>query len=420
MRCAGCSRWDQSKAKKTKQREEIKTREYQCLQAWKKKKVFPRFQTHCDAIMKHIESNYNVSREILQEAAEQAETTTTVTTTATTTTTTTAATPATGVPTPSPKGPRNVNWAPNAFFVEGQSFTIMVPTTHKTYNETTVGRWKNGYETLTRIRDKLQRKQYNTNSLFSQGLWAIAVTSVPALALSAAQVLFPLVVMAFFHDTGLFDYEKFKPKNFVTSFPSDNTLRQHNLNQATRDTITLSEKIKNRKVHMACDKGNKKGVGHFVKVMSSWDPNNGNVDLEVSDIDASGGKSDQCARAIQSSMNKLKLVDDDNTHLLHGNCTDSGGGGALDSLADYLLNVDHLCCHEDECLVANCCIHALQLQLRNAVVTALGDGGIENVNAMQLLHTVWDLQESLDLEEWRHTLHLSSQFVAQHNPDCET
>jgi len=41
----------------------------------------------------------------------------------------------------------------------------------------------------------------------------------------------------------------------------------------------------------------------------------------------------------------------------------------------------------------------MQLMLRNSVVFALGDGGLEKVNAMQLIHSVWDLQESLDLQE---------------------
>ena len=65
-------------------------------------------------------------------------------------------------------------------------------------------------------------------------------------------------------------------------------------------------------------------------------------------------------------------------------------------------------------LIANCTIHALQLQLRNAIVAALGAGSLEKVNAMQLLHTVYGLQESLDMSEWRHTLTKSSQCVIEH------
>jgi len=69
--------------------------------------------------------------------------------------------------------------------------------------------------------------------------------------------------------------------------------------------------------------------------------------------------------------------------------------------------------------VANCCIHSLQLQLKNAVVTAPGAGSLDKVNAMQLLHSVCRLQESLDMKEWRHTLIKSSQCAAAWDPQAE-
>jgi len=359
--------------------------------------------------MSHVETNCNIDRDSLQElvdddeeAKQELETTTTNNDA-----------PPLPITTPSPKG-REINWVPNTFFVEKQSFTMMVPSTHQIYNEKDVGRWKNGYEIYKRVKEKLQRKQFNTKSLFSQSLFSIAAAAVPAMALSAAQFLFPLIVMAFFHDTGLFD--NIDLEKHIKSFPSDNTLRKHNLHQATRDTIVISRKLRHRKICMACDKGNKKGIGHFVKRSSTWDPISGSVEANTIDIDASGGKSNECALSIESSMNKLKDNDGDRSHLLFGQCTDSGGGGVLDSLADELQAKENLACGPDEHLVANCCIHGLQLQLRDAVVEALGDGGLDNVNAMQLLHTVRDLQESLDLEEWRHILCLACQFVSTYDP----
>jgi len=66
--------------------------------------------------------------------------------------------------------------------------------------------------------------------------------------------------------------------------------------------------------------------------------------------------------------------------------------------------------------VANCCVHALQLQLNNAVRAALGDGGLDKVNAMQLLHLVYNLQEAVGSKEWRHILVKSSNYVANFDP----
>jgi len=259
----------------------------------------------------------------------------------------------------------------------------------------------------------------------SQALMAITMASVPALAFSAAAYLFPLFLYAFFFDTGLFKPNLFKKRfeidDCVTSFPSDWMFRKLSMHQATRDTLQLGDKLMNKRIYIACDKGNKKGVGHFVKYLSWWDVTardaNGalRVQTQLLDIDASGGTSIDCAKAIQASMNKLKTEDGAATHHLFGQCTDSGGGGVLDSLADEMRALGLLWLHNY--LVANCTVHALQLQLQNAVMATFGAGGLDKVNATQLLHSVCALQESLDLDEWRHTLIKSSTHVTQCNPD---
>jgi len=257
----------------------------------------------------------------------------------------------------------------------------------------------------------------------SQALMAIAMSSVPALAFSAAACLFALFMCAFFCDTGLFKSNLFKKpfdiNQFVTSFPSDWMFCKLSMHQATRDTLQLGDKLTGKKTCIACDKGNKKGVGHFVKHLSWWDPAtrdvNGliKVQTQLLDIDASGGTSIECAKAIQASMNKLKTDDNAATHHLFGQCADSGGGGVLDSLADEMRALGLLWLHN--CLVANCDIHALQLQLCNAVMTTLGGGGLYKVNAMQLLHSVHASQESLDLDEWRCIPVKSSPCVSEHD-----
>jgi len=80
--------------------------------------------------------------------------------------------------------------------------------------------------------------------------------------------------------------------------------------------------------------------------------------------------------------------------------------------------IGNLCVSADLYLIANCCIHSMQLQLSNAVKNTLGEGALDRVNAMQLLHSIYQLQESLDLEEWRHILYQSSEFVASYDPDA--
>ena len=318
--------------------------------------------------------------------------------------------PVVPLPTPSPKG-RNITWLENSFCCEGELITIMVPSTHKIEHRKDISRWKNDSEKLEHIRSKLKRKQYFTDSETAQALWAIALSAVPSLALSSAQFLFPLIIYAFFFDTALF--EPIDMTLFAQSFPSDWLLRRYSYVQAARDTILLGSTLINQVIYMACDKGNKKGIGHFVKIVCWWDRQLKSVQTQVLDIDASGGTTLECAQAIRSSMNKLKIQDDVATHLLHGQGTDSGGGGVLEDLADKLQDLGNICVPPCSYLVANCTIHALQLQISNAIKITFGDGGLEKVNAMQLLHSVYRLQESLsDLNEWRHILYRAGVYVS--------
>jgi len=181
---------------------------------------------------------------------------------------------------------------------------------------------------LLKVASKLQSSCFATNSVFSQTLFSLAMAFVPALALSAAQHLTQFCFMAFTCDTKLFC--QLNTNEFTTSFPSDWSLRKCIHHQATRDVISMGRKSSGKRAHLSCDKGNKRGVGHFVKLLSSWQTTSGQVDVQVLDIDGSGGTTTACALATQASNYKLKIDDDDQTHLLAGQSINSGGGGMLE------------------------------------------------------------------------------------------
>ena len=129
------------------------------------------------------------------------------------------------------------------------------------------------------------------------------MASIPALAFSAAQFAFPMMIYAFLYDTGVFKND-FEIDEFVTAFPSDWYLRKLTYHQAARDTMFLGDTLVNKRIYVSCDKGNKKGVGHFVKVLSWWDTRGCVVGRTLLDIDGSGGNSMGCALGIQASINK--------------------------------------------------------------------------------------------------------------------
>jgi hypothetical protein len=69
---------------------------------------------------------------------------------------------------------------------------------------------------------------------------------------------------------------------------------------------------------LSCDKGNKKGLSHFVKILSWWDKTRKKVKAFVLDIDASEGTSEGCAEA---TKNPMKKVNDRIAMLLKGSTT---------------------------------------------------------------------------------------------------
>ncbi len=85
---------------------------------------------------------------------------------------------------------------------------------------------------------------------------------------------------------------------------------------------------------------------------------------------------------------------------LGGCTTDSGGGGTGHSLHRHMDDLQ-LCVSADAYLVGFCCLHTLQLTLCGALNNTIGAGGIENRNALQLIHAAYDLQNNLGFEMWK-------------------
>jgi hypothetical protein len=110
------------------------------------------------------------------------------------------------------------------------------------------------------------------------------------------------------------------------------------------------------------------------------------------DIDGTEGLTEDCGEAIAASLKKIGSI------RLQGQTTDSGGGGVLDGL--------HRSLEERQLVhpfysVASCSLHNLQLSVANPIKATMGEGGLDRKNIMQLLHSVYDLQESMEREVWR-------------------
>jgi hypothetical protein len=77
----------------------------------------------------------------------------------------------------------------------------------------------------------------------------------------------------------------------------------------------------------------------------------------------------------------------------------------LDRLATALSTL--LLCHSNY-LVASCSLHNLQLCIAKPIKDTMGKGGLDKRNVMQLLHLVYDLEESMTHEMWE--FHVSKAY----------
>jgi len=388
--CDGCQRFEGSTRKINKPRTEITTKTLQCTEIWKldASEVPPSKLHHYERVMEAIRKYERIEPTALIENLRPTTATNNVDNENNDEENKNINNIAT--PTPSPTI-REVNFWKQDISVQGKTVWIDLPSTHKVVLKSDLSRWEKDLLILRNVRKKMQSVSYSTN-ICGQTTWAIALASVPALGMSAAQCFVALVFYAMMIDTGLFNFRsKRKPFNmhtFAQSFPSEGHLRKLMNNQAARDTMSLGKQIRTKRVYLACDKGNKKGVSHFIKYLAWFDFEQMQVKKQLLDMDASDGTSEDCAYAIKHSLLKLGDIQ------LSGQATDSGGGGVLEGLAKELEKLN-LC--GDDYIVAACSIHGLQLQLANAVKRTLGEGGLGQRNAMQMLHSVYDLQESVSI-----------------------
>jgi hypothetical protein len=123
---------------------------------------------------------------------------------------------------------------------------------------------------------------------------------VPALALTSISFVLPVPFYSIVVGTGFETLLDLQQLN--TAFPSKDTLRNWILEYAIDCLVEIGNCIKGKSVFLACDEGNKKRVGHFVKIISWWDKQASRVRSQLIDSHESEGTSEGCAKAIDHSI----------------------------------------------------------------------------------------------------------------------
>jgi hypothetical protein len=284
----------------------------------------------------------------------------------------------------------------------GHDFEVVgIPNTHVIISKSYFEKLKKADRQSRFVKDACQYQRFRGGSSVMRSMMAVAVTSCPSLPLSQACNVIPMFVASSLIDAGVLDTAKVS--SFSKSFPSESYLRDLVFSFAAENMYQLSIKLANKKIFLACDKGNKKGISHFVKVLSWYDPDTISVKKQLLDIDASGGQTQECGDAIAASLKKI------GSPRLQGQTTDSGGGGVLDGL-HKAIEERQLC--SPWYLVTSCSLHNLQLAVANPIKEILGEGGLDKKNVMQMLHSITDLQESMEGSIWNAHVEEALDFLA--------
>ena len=181
--------------------------------------------------------------------------------------------------------------------------------------------------------------------------------------------------------------------------PSRNTLSNIIEECSVASMIDLQRMVSRpgTKVFIASDHGNKKGLHHLVKVLSMWSDEENGVKRITLDTDASGGTSDDTGDGIDTSLSKLDTQT--NRIKLTGQHGDAGGGGTGASLMEALQIRDRID-RVHEYLPSTCGNHGMNLTLSSPTIQCFGTGGLDKRNVLQFLHSVWNLTQQYEWDEF--------------------
>ena len=218
----------------------------------------------------------------------------------------------------------------------------------------------------------------------------------PKFSLEVASNFIALVIASFLADIGLNSVLDNVPE--VT--PSAGTLKNVMIDEGV-DTIYLEKTaMKGSCITLLADKGEgskKRGGAAFVKLVARWDAVKKRIRVLCLGIQGAGNSSMDAADAIDHA---LKFYDfDDKRVLLSNHGTDAGGGGTRRDLFLKLSNVNRVM-NLLEYIYTTCALHGLNLCLSSPTTLTMGDGGLLKRNALQCLHTAYNLAQQYTSDEW--------------------
>ena len=209
----------------------------------------------------------------------------------------------------------------------------------------------------------------------------------PKLGLETAEIFIALSVADFLADCG------FDVAGIAKCTPSAAKLKEMMVEEAVDSIILEKRAMRDMPLTIMADKGegeSKRDGASFVKLAASYDDEHGKVNVSFIGIQSAGNTSKDAAMGVD---NALLLFDDvDRKQVLDNGGTDAGGGGTREDIGLKLNNVGRVK-EWDEFLASTCGLHGMNLTLASPTTLVMGDGALLRRNAMQLLHTAYNLSQ---------------------------
>ena len=270
------------------------------------------------------------------------------------------------------------------------SFYSVVPSSFTTIHKKELTKLKGKCDLMATVRSRLKKKRYIRNP-GADMLYAMALCDCGRLTSYSAESVLSLASAACLLNLGIGD----NTSSDVMSLSPGRTTIQGNLrDSAIRCAMKNQEDFKTARAHyLSCDKGNKGGMVHFVKMTSRWCFKDHCVKTSLLDISGAFCSSSAAAAAVAHTCTHLH----DGKLFFDGICTDAGGGGTGNSFRNELSKqglVDLV-----KCIITFCAIHNFCTLLRNAYSRCFGEGSLGKRNTGQLLHSLYDLHEAFPTRE---------------------
>ena len=225
---------------------------------------------------------------------------------------------------------------------------------------------------LASAKDKGRRPHSDVADTLCAAMQAVAPKASPG---ALAKVV-PLAVAGFLTSLGIDDQDIIGSITNVT--PSEDNLRNvlERAGERVHQTIARIAEA-GSPIALAFDKGMRAGIDRFVKEMTRFDHDGDKVVSVRVNSDGAKGQNSEAAEAIDCSLKEIdKYRSDGKLTRLVGQCTDSGGGGTKEGVAEAISSIGRA--DDDTYYIATCALHALSKSLQNATEYV---GDINHINA---------------------------------------